>query len=182
MAMTMSALDAAFDASKTRPFYIQRPIAILLTIVATVLVLVVFALLPVGAAVERWLANIGKIPSQILWALTLTRYILAVLLMLANLSMLYTFGTRVRHQFAFFSPGAVFTVVVWIVLGEGFRFYVDKFGRYQKTYGAVGGVTIILLFFYLDALVMLVGAEINNLIDHIILSEGAARVEGPGHG
>jgi len=51
------------------------------------------------------------------------------------------------------------------VLGEAFRFYVDKFGRYQKTYGAVGGVAIILLFFYLDALMLLIGAEINNLVE-----------------
>jgi len=51
------------------------------------------------------------------------------------------------------------------VLGESFRFYVDKFGRYQKTYGAIGGVTILLFFFYLDALVLLIGAEINSQVD-----------------
>ncbi len=167
MAMTMTALDAAFDAPKPRPFYTQRPIAMLLTIVVTALVMVVFLLLPVGSAIERWLAATARVPSQVLWALTFTRYILAILLMFANLCLLYTFGTRVRHKFAFFSPGAIFTVIVWIVLGEGFRLYVDKFGRYQKTYGAVGGVTIILLFFYLDALVMLIGAEINSQVDRV---------------
>jgi membrane protein len=90
---------------------------------------------------------------------------MAIPLMLAILSLLYTFGTRVRHRLTFFSPGAIFTLLVWVILGESFRFYVDKFGKYQKTYGAVGGVTILLLFFYLDALVLLVGAEINNLVE-----------------
>ena len=98
-------------------------------------------------------------------ALTFARYIVAIALMLAVLCLLYTFGTRVRHRFSFVTPGAIFTLLVWIILGESFRFYVDKFGKYQKTYGAVGGVAIILLFFYLDALVMLIGAEINNQIN-----------------
>ena len=44
--------------------------------------------------------------------------------------------------------------VGWVVLGMLFRFYIDTFGKYEKTYGTVGGVTIILLFFYIDALVM----------------------------
>jgi membrane protein len=165
MSMTMTALDAAYDAKKTYPFYVQRPIAMLLTIIITVLNVIVLLLWPVGTAIENFLSNTGRVPGRILWMLTFARYGLAVLLMLAILSLLYTFGTRVRHRLTFTSPGAIFTLLVWVVLGECFRFYVDKFGRYQKTYGAVGGVTIILLFFYLDALVLLIGAEINNLVE-----------------
>lgn len=165
MSMTMSALDTAYDSTKINPFYIQRPLAILLTIIVTALILIVLLLLPVGTAIESWLADIKYMPPRVLWLLTFARYILAMLLMLAILSLLYTFGTRVRHRFSFITPGALFTMLVWIILGESFRFYVDKFGRYQKTYGAVGGVTILLLFFYLDALVLLIGAEINNLIN-----------------
>jgi membrane protein len=63
------------------------------------------------------------------------------------------------------TPGAIFTVGVWILLGFTFRIYVDRFGKYGQTYGAVGGVIILLFFFYLDALVLLVGAEINSEID-----------------
>lgn len=165
MSMTMTALDAAYDAKKTFPFYVQRPIAILLTAIVTILILIVLLLLPVGTAIENFLADQEHIPGRILWALNFARYVLAILLMLSILCVFYTFGTRVRHGLVFFSPGAVFTLLVWVILGESFRFYVDKFGRYQKTYGAVGGVTILLLFFYLDALVLLIGAEINNLIE-----------------
>jgi membrane protein len=165
MSMTMTALDAAFDAKKTFPFYVQRPIAMLLTVIVTVLIVIVLLLLPVGTAIENFLASTRHIPAKVLWWLTFARYGLAILLMLSILCLLYTFGTRVRHGLVFFSPGAIFTLLVWVVLGESFRFYVDKFGRYQKTYGAIGGVTILLLFFYLDALVLLIGAEINNLIE-----------------
>jgi len=165
MSMTMTALDAAYDAKKTYPFYVQRPLAMLLTIIVTVLILAVFLMLPIGSAIEQYVASIRYIPAKILLLLAFLRYGIAIVLMLSILSVLYTFGTRVRHRFVFFSPGAIFTLLVWVVLGEAFRFYVDKFGRYEKTYGAVGGVTILLLFFYLDALVLLIGAEINSLVD-----------------
>ena len=59
----------------------------------------------------------------------------------------------------------MFTVFVWLGLGVVFRVYVEKLGQYGETYGAVGGVIILLFFFYLDALVLLVGAEINSEVD-----------------
>jgi membrane protein len=168
VSMTMSALDAAFDAEKFRPFYIQRPIAIALTIVMVILILLVFVLLPIGSGVITWLIHRNLLPTALIWAVDVLRYILAVLLMLAALMTLYKFGTSVKQRLIFFSPGAIFTVIAWLVLGASFRFYVDKFGEYNRTYGAVGGVAIILLLFYLDALVLLVGAEINSEVDRVM--------------
>jgi membrane protein len=181
VAMTMSALDAAFDAPKVRPFYKQRPIAILLTCVLTVMIIMVFVLLPVGTQVMRWLIKHGGLPWFFVWSVNFLRYGLALVLMFGVLATLYKFGTVVKQHFAFISPGAVFTVLVWFVLGQTFRFYVDHFTHYDKTYGAVGGVTIILLFFYLDALVLLIGAEINSEVDGALktLAERQLAMESP---
>jgi membrane protein len=167
MAITMRALDAAFNAGRSRKFLVQRSLAILLTIVITLMFLVVFVLLPVGSFAEDWMRDALHLTGMQLLTITIARNLLALLLTLTLLGLLYQFGTCKKHKFAFFSPGALFTVLVWFVLGLAFRFYVDRFGSYQKTYGTIGGVTIILLFFYLDALVMLVGAEINSEIDQL---------------
>jgi membrane protein len=172
VSMTMSALDDAFDAPHVRPFYQQRPIAIVLTLVLSIMVLLVFVLLPIGTAITRYLAHIQYFPSPILWALNFSRYALAILLMFGVLATLYRFGTIVKQQFVFFSPGAIFTVIVWILLAETFRIYIDKFGRYERMYGAVSGVTIVLFFFYLDALMLLIGAEINSEIDGAMKRKG----------
>jgi membrane protein len=165
MSMTMTALDAAYDTKKTWPFYIQRLIAIVLTAVVTVMIVIVFLLLPIGTSIEDWLAINFNLPARSIWAITFARYFIAFLLLHCVLVLLYTFGTRGHRPMIFFSPGAFFTLLVWFVLQAAFRFYVDRFGRYQKTYGAIGGVTIVLLFFYLDALVLLIGAEINSQVD-----------------
>ena len=67
MSMTMTALDAAYDAKKTYPWYLQRPLAMLLTIITTVLIAIVLVLMPVGSAIENWLAEEGNVPAKILW-------------------------------------------------------------------------------------------------------------------
>ncbi len=170
MRTTMSSLDTAYDAKRRRPFWVQWPLAVLLTLIVSVMVAAVVVLLPVATSFQDLIARHFRLPTAALWLFNLGRFAIAVALVLAFLSLVYQFGTVVKHPFAFVSPGAVFTLVVWLALGWGFRIYVDKIGSYQKTYGAVGGVAVLLLFFYLDAWVLLVGAEINSQIDECCLS------------
>ena len=171
ISMTMSALDAAFDAKKLLPFYKQRPIAIGLTLAMTVLVIAVCILLPIGGAVFGWLGKKGMLSGVAYWSLNILRYGMAVLLLLTMLALLFKFGTSTRRRFSLTTPGGVAVVFSWFVLAEGFRFYVDHFGSYQKMYGAVGGIAILMIYFYLTAFVLLVGAEINAAIDHVNAEE-----------
>jgi hypothetical protein len=107
------------------------------------------------------------VPLLILWQIT--RYALGIGLLLLTVQIVYNFGISIKQRIRWVTPGAVFSIVVWLTLGALFRIYVDKFGKYNETYGTVGGVAILLLFFYLDAVVLLVGAEINSEIDFISL-------------
>jgi TM2 domain-containing membrane protein YozV len=91
--------------------------------------------------------------------------------MLALLALVYHWGVSIKVKFHFITPGAVFSLAVWLILAFAFRFYLNRFGEasYNKTYGAVAGVAILLLFFYIDASVLLIGAEINSEVDFAIL-------------
>ncbi|HVT89298.1 MAG TPA: YihY/virulence factor BrkB family protein [Tepidisphaeraceae bacterium] len=178
MAMTMSALDKAYDVEKVRPYYTRRLLAILLTAVAATLIIAVLILLPVGTQVLEWLNNHNFIPLGFYWLVNITRYVLALLLMFTVLAMIYNVGTSAKQSFSAFSPGAVFSVTIWLALGALFRLYLTKLGgaaNYNKTYGTVAGAAILLLFFYLDALVMLIGAEINSEIDNALCSKQATK-------
>src|SRR5881394_3824781 len=90
-------------------------------------------------------------------------------MMFSVVNILYHWGPSIKQRFSYITPGAVFAVTVWILLAVGFRLYVDKFGKFNETYGTVGGVAILLLAFYIDAYVLLVGAEINSEIDFTVL-------------
>jgi membrane protein len=173
MATTMSALDRCYELERSRPFYVQRPLALLLTIIVMALLVVVAFLLPVGNLIKELAIHLGYATrlSLPMLAFDVGRWSLSLLFMMMVLSIIYYKGPAVRHRFRWLSPGAVFSVLVWVILAVAFRAYVDRMGArgYQRTYGAVAGVAILLLFFYIDALVLLIGAEINSEIDFEIL-------------
>ncbi|HEY7089921.1 MAG TPA: YihY/virulence factor BrkB family protein [Tepidisphaeraceae bacterium] len=175
MNMTMSALDKAYDVEKRRPFWKQRLLSIVLTIVVATLVILVMILLPVGTGVLSWLIRKQAIFPWLYVLANVARYLIALGLLFVVLTIIYHFGPSIKQAFTSITPGAVFCVAIWLLLGFLFRLYLTKLGgsvTYNKTYGAVAGAVILLLFFYLDALVLLIGAEINSEIDFVT---GAAK-------
>ncbi|MDB5318402.1 MAG: ribonuclease [Phycisphaerales bacterium] len=165
MVMTMNALDKAYYVHCTRSFIKQRAIAIGLTVATAVLILAVVFLLPIGAAIITYLANhshiglIGKI------LINIVRYVVALAMLFGIVSLIYYFGPCIKQKYHLVTPGAIFTVIVWIVLAFVFGFYVGHFGNFNATYGALGAAIIMLLFFYINAVVLLIGAEINSVLD-----------------
>jgi membrane protein len=170
--MTMSALDRCYEVEKGRSIYRQRIMAMLLTIFVAIMLLAVMCLLPVATMLKDWVVQQGDGPGRItLFIFDVARWLLSLVLMVLVLMVVYYNGPCIRHHFSFITPGAVFVIVVWVVLGLLFRLYVDHIGArgYGQTYGAVGGVALLLVFFYLDALVLLIGAEINAEVDFEVL-------------
>jgi membrane protein len=173
MAMTMNALDKCYELKEGRAFHRHRSLAMALTVVIATLVLLVVVLLPVGGVVKAWIIaqqwpGLHK-GSPWLIAFDVARWALAVPFMVSILTVLYHWGPNVRHRFHWVTPGAVFSIVVWVTLGLAFKLYLERFLNYNKTYGTVGGAAVLLLFFYIDAAVLLWGAEINSEIDFEVL-------------
>ena len=170
--VTMAAMERCYELERGRAFYTRRPMAFGLTMMVTALVFAIVLLLPAGAAFKAWIVGSSEnVSFWAIWIFDAIRGILAAATVLLILALLYHFGPSVKHRWTFLSPGSVFVFVAWIGLGLGFRYYVNHFGRskYEETYGSVGGAAILLLLFYIDALVMLIGAEINSEIDFEVL-------------
>lgn len=174
--MTMTALDKCYEVERGRSFLRRRLIAVAITVVVATMIIAVLVLIPVGNMVtkyviENWPEKTTPIPKGILWAWNAARYCLAGVLMFMIVSVVHQFGIAVRQRWRVFSPGSVFTIAVWMLLAFAFRWYVNTIGKasYHRTYGTVGGVAVLLLFFYLDALVLMIGAEINSEIDYEVL-------------
>jgi YihY family inner membrane protein len=170
--VTMAAMEKCYELEKGRAFYTRRPMAFGLTMMVTGLVFVIVLLLPAGAAVKGWMVERAlDVSGWALLAFDLARGLLAVAVVLLILALLYHFGPGVKHRWQYLSPGSVFVLATWVLVGLAFRYYVNHFGKekYEETYGSVGGAAILLLLFYLDALVLLIGAQINSEIDFDIL-------------
>jgi membrane protein len=156
----MRALNITYDVKDRRPFWKVRGIALLMTIVASVLALVsalvAIAAEPVAAAVG------GPVGTAILWL----RLPVAGLVMMFLWACLYYALPDVEQEFKFITPGSVAGVLLWVVASWAFGKYVANFGSYDKTYGSIAGVIVLLLWMWISAVVLLVGAEVNALIEH----------------
>ena len=154
------ALNIAYDVNEGRPFWKVRGIALLMTIVSGALALVAafvaIALGPIGDAIG------GPIGAAMAWL----RLPVAGLMMMFLWALAYYVLPDVQQKFKFITPGSVIGVILWVVASWGFSKYVSSFGSYDKTYGSLGGVIVLLLWMWISSLVLLAGAEVNAFIEH----------------
>ena len=135
VAATMAAIDKCYDIERGRPFYRQRIIAIVITIAVVFLLVLVGALLPIASGVRDWVLNhepdmIKNIP----WVVPLfdiARYALSELILLTVLAMFYHKGNRVKHHFRYITPGSLFCLLTWVLLGGVLRLLHEQDGRKQ---------------------------------------------------
>ena len=94
-------------------------------------------------------------------------YLLLAAVAAAAAATLYRYGpSRSKAKWTWITPGTVFFAVGWVILTLGFAFYVSHFGKYDVTYGSLGGVIVFVTWLYLSSFVLLYGAEFNSEIEH----------------
>jgi membrane protein len=171
MNTTMSSLDAALDIDKPRPFWLKRLIAMALTLFMGVAFFIVIVMLPVGALLTALLSKyVHLLPgfaqewatTRMFVVTTIVRYVIGLTAMQLMIGVLYQLGPSRRQRLRFFTVGSIFTAIGWIATGIALQFYFTHFNSYSKTYGTVAGMVIMLMVFYLDAAVILIGAELDN--------------------
>ena len=94
------------------------------------------------------------------------RWPLAVALLALAVALVYDVAPNVDQPFRFITPGSVLAVAAWLLASLGFSFYVGNVGRYGATYGSLGGVGVLLLYRFISAAALLLGAEVNAEIHH----------------
>jgi membrane protein len=114
------------------------------------------------------------------WTWTIVLWPLVFALVALAFCLVFFFGPDVEQDFVFLTPGSVLATVLWLLGSLAFRFYVMNFASYNETYGAVGGVMVLLLWLYLSGLVVIVGAEMNAEIEHASPHGKAAGEKVPG--
>ena len=178
MSGLITAINIAYEEKERRSFLKFNLIAVGLTIglvVGGIFAIALIAVLP--AAVQ--LLTVG---SATKWLLLLVQWPLLIVLVLAGLAALYRFGPdRDKPQWRWVTPGAIAATALWIVASVGFTVYVANFNSYDKTYGSLGGVVILLTWLYISALMVLLGAAINAQSErqtHDDSTEGAPQAMG----
>jgi membrane protein len=166
MVALIDSLNRAYDVEDARPWWKQRLTAILLTIGVAVFILASFALVVAGPQMAEAIAGRVGLGAAFEWTWKIVQWPLVFALVATAFCLVYYFAPDVDQDFIFLTPGSVLATALWLVGSLGFRVYVVTFGTYNETYGAIGGVMVLLLWLYLSGLVVIVGAEMNAEIEH----------------
>jgi membrane protein len=159
----VTAVNLAYDEVEARNFVKVKLLSLGLTLGAIAFVIVTFSLVAVvpGVIEALPLGIVGTILAQV------ARWVLLLAVFAGSLAILYRLAPdRDNPRFAWVSLGAVIVTVIWAAVSVGFAIYVDNFGSYDKTYGTIAGVIILMLWLYLTCYLVLLGAEINSETEH----------------
>jgi membrane protein len=157
MKALVTGVNMAYDETESRKFLKLRGLALLLTLGAMLLMAVALALIVAFPAVTNdW-------PTALRWTASILRWLLLAALLTVGLAVLYRYAPdRDNPKWSWVSWGSAVATLLWVLASLAFSFYVSSFGNYNKTYGALAGMIILLLWLFLTAFVVLAGAELNT--------------------
>ncbi len=139
-------------------------LAVILTVlIAIATLLTIFTDVAVNALIEYDLLA----DNYVVWLIMIGKWIIVFLLFYFTISFMYYYGTpkRANRRWKIFSVGATFSTIMVLLVSWGFSYYVSNFGHYNKFYGSLGAIIVLLLWLYFMSLVILIGFEINKSID-----------------
>src|SRR5262245_2102478 len=159
-------LNLAYDVKESRKWWRTELVAFSMTIGGAVLVLVSIALLTAGGSAGFWLAGKVGIAREYVFVWRWLRWPVTALAMMLCAALAYYVLPDVKQKFKFITPGSVIGTLVWLLCTFGFSVYAGNFGSYNVTYGSIGGVIVLLTWFYISGFVFLMGGEMNAIIEH----------------
>jgi membrane protein len=162
MTSLMRALNRAYDRDETRGFVRQRLSAIVMVVVMLIAFALVFALLVMGPALSGWIGDAIGIEAVLSWLWWVAQWPVLIVGLLAAFATVLHLGPNVDHpRWQFITPGALFAVVVWLLVSGLFAIYTATFASYNKAWGSLAAVIVMLTWLWLTGCALLFGAEIN---------------------
>jgi membrane protein len=181
MSSIMDVLNITYGVKEGRPFWKKRLISIGLTIVVVALIIAALVLILYGPTIANMIFGRVGLGDVIAWIWKIVQWPVSVFFVIVAYAVIYYKGPDVKQPtWHWVSPGAAVGVFLWLVASFGFKVYLSFSNSYSKTYGALGGVIILLLWFYITGLAILTGSIINSEIEHAAAKRGEPEAKMPG--
>lgn len=162
----MQQLNITYDIKEGRSFFKVRGTAILLTALVGVLFIGGLSLVVFGGVIQNAIGSWLGQGAALTTVFAVLRWVIIGVAMILAFAVTYYFAPDVKQKFKFISPGSVMGVTLLILASLGFRLYTDHFGKYGATYGSIGAVIVLMLWLNITGYVILLGSEINSLVEH----------------
>ncbi|MGY3724256.1 membrane protein [Granulicatella balaenopterae] len=163
----MGEVSRAFGSTKPHSFLVTRALGLLFTLALSAMMVVLVSANVFGDIIYHYVVSLVGEKELLVEVFHLLRGIVPFLVMVIIFALLYRFSPSadVKRKITIIDmlPGALFTSVSWVVITNAFSFYVNNFGRYDATYGSLGGIIVLLLWLYLSSIVMVLGAYVSSV-------------------
>jgi membrane protein len=158
----MRASNAVYDREEGRPFWKLKPLQLVVTLILVLMAALVVLSLIVTGPVAQAIGDAVGLGDAAVTAWNIAKWPVLLVVVMLMLAILYWSAPNAKPAgFRWISPGSVVAVLVWIAASVAFAFYVANFGSYNKTYGALAGVIVFLVWMWITNIAVLLGAEIN---------------------
>lgn len=177
----MDGLNKAYEVKEGRPWWKAQLVAVGLTIALTIFIFIALAIVLYGGRIGELGASFIGLGTQFDTAWNIAQWPLMLALVLLGFVLLYRFAPDLHGlKWSYTTPGAIVAVAIWLVVSIGFRIYLRYFNHYGATYGSLGAMIILMLWFYLTGAAILIGGEVNSEIENAAAKRGAADAHLPG--
>ncbi len=173
----MQAFNKSSLITETRPWLKQRLVAMYLTLLISFALIFGLIIMTIGEYIYEFLKTELRFKDAFwLYILNLGRWFMLILIYFVTISLLYRYGPANAKKWKFFSAGSWMATVLAVLTFWGFSYYINNFGNYNKLYGSIGTLIVLMIWLYLNSLIILVGFELNASID---LSKRSIRIVKP---
>jgi membrane protein len=159
-------LNQAYDIQEGRPWWKVKAIAVGLTLALAVFIVISLVLVIAGPTIAEKLAVQLHLGSTFAWTWKVVQWPVVFALVTLAIALIYYYAPDAEQEWIWITPGSVLATVLWLAISLAFKFYIANFTAYNATYGTIGGVIVLMLWFYVSSLAVLVGAELNAEIEH----------------
>ena len=181
MTQLMSTLNAAYEVRESRSWLRVHLTSLGLTLAMSALIIIALFLVVAGAQVVSSLGNGLGLSGVAIVGARMLQWMLALALVVFAFAIIYYYAPHVHEQHWYWiTPGSLVGVALWAISSAALRGYLHFFNSYSKTYGSLGAVMILMLWFYVTGLAFLIGGEINATIEHAAAEHGHVEAKAPG--
>ena len=162
--VVMKGLNRAYDAKEDRGFVRRKLVALALTFGFAVLMIAATLLLGAGGVMAERIGNALGWRSEVVTAWTVLSFPLSLAMVVLGVALLYWLAPNTGHEFRWITPGAALFAIAWAVASLLFALYLANFGSYNRTYGSLGAVIILMAWLYWTSFILMAGGELNAVL------------------
>jgi len=161
----MEAMNVMYEVEEDRPFWKVYGLSIFMSLAVIVLLVGALVLVIFGESIGVKVADLVGLGSLFATLWSIVQWPVVALVVLFAFALIYYFAPAVEQRFRWISPGSILAFVFWLIFSLLFSLYTSIAGSYNETYGSLAGVIVLMLYVYYSALIMLIGAEVNQVIE-----------------